>query len=112
MFLDAEVLAVHPRENLERLNLFVIPLDYERRWYRYHHLFRDLLRQRLIHKVSPEEIARVHLFASEWLEANGDIAEAFHHASLPPILTAPHGWQSRPGRPWKIVFRRAPGLGG
>jgi LuxR family maltose regulon positive regulatory protein len=67
-------------EYLERVNLFVIPLDHERRWYRYHHLFRDLLRQRLMHKISPEEIARVHIHASEWLEANADIAEAFHHA--------------------------------
>jgi LuxR family maltose regulon positive regulatory protein len=67
-------------EYLERANLFVIPLDHERRWYRYHHLFRDLLHQRLMHKVSAEEIARVHIQASEWLEANGGIAEAFHHA--------------------------------
>jgi len=67
-------------EYLERANLFVIPLDHERKWYRYHHLFRDLLRQRLMHKISPEEIARVHIHASEWLEANGDIAEAFQHA--------------------------------
>jgi ATP/maltotriose-dependent transcriptional regulator MalT len=67
-------------EYLERANLFVIPLDHERRWYRYHHLFRDLLRQRFMHKVSPQEIARVHIRACEWLEANGDIAEAFHHA--------------------------------
>jgi LuxR family maltose regulon positive regulatory protein len=65
---------------LERANLFVISLDHERRWYRYHHLFRDLLRQRLMHKVSPEEITRVHIHASEWLEAHGDIAEAFQHA--------------------------------
>ncbi|HSB67352.1 MAG TPA: LuxR C-terminal-related transcriptional regulator, partial [Anaerolineales bacterium] len=67
-------------EHLERSNLFIVPLDHERRWYRYHHLFRDLLRQRLMHQVSPEEIARVHIRASEWLEASGDIAEAFHHA--------------------------------
>jgi len=67
-------------ERLERANLFVIPLDHERRWYRYHHLFRDLLRQRLMHKTSPDEIARVHVHASEWLETNGDFAEAFQHA--------------------------------
>jgi LuxR family maltose regulon positive regulatory protein len=67
-------------ERLERANLFVIPLDHERKWYRYHHLFRDLLRQRFMLKTAPEEIARVHIHASEWLEANGDIAQAFHHA--------------------------------
>jgi len=62
-------------ERLERANLFVIPLDHERRWYRYHHLFRDLLL-----KTKREEIARVHIHASEWLEVNEDIAGAFHHA--------------------------------
>ncbi|MBK9603749.1 MAG: AAA family ATPase [Anaerolineales bacterium] len=67
-------------EQLERANLFVISLDDERRWYRYHHLFRDLLRQRLSQKHSKEEIAQIHIRASEWFEQNGDIGEAFHHA--------------------------------
>ena len=67
-------------ERLERANLFVIPLDHERTWYRYHHLFRELLRQRLMLKMAPEEISRVHILASEWLEVNEDIAGAFHHA--------------------------------
>jgi LuxR family maltose regulon positive regulatory protein len=67
-------------EQLERANLFVISLDDERRWYRYHHLFRDLLRQRLSQKHSKEEIAQIHIRASEWFEQNGDISEAFHHA--------------------------------
>ena len=67
-------------EYLERANLFIVPLDNMRHWYRYHHLFRDLLHQQLMHKVSVEEIARIHIRASEWLEANGDIAEAFRHA--------------------------------
>ena len=80
VLLNSSITGQETLEYLERANLFVIPLDHERRWYRYHHLFRDLLRQRLMHKVSPEEIARVHIHASEWLEANGDIAEAFHHA--------------------------------
>jgi LuxR family maltose regulon positive regulatory protein len=67
-------------EQLERANLFLISLDDERRWYRYHHLFRDLLRQRLSQKHSKEEIAQIHIRASEWFEQNGDIGEAFHHA--------------------------------
>lgn len=67
-------------EYLDRSNLFLIPLDDERHWYRYHHLFRDLLRQRLGHRLSSEEISRHHLYASEWYERNGDGAEAFHHA--------------------------------
>jgi LuxR family maltose regulon positive regulatory protein len=64
-------------EELERANLFLIPLDHERRWYRYHHLFGDLLRQRL---GALAEIFEYHLRASQWHEANGDLAEAFHHA--------------------------------
>ncbi len=67
-------------EYLERTNLFIVPLDNERRWYRYHHLFGDILRQRLGQKLSPAEIAECHLRASQWYEKNGDEAEAFHHA--------------------------------
>lgn len=65
---------------LERANLFIIPLDDERRWYRYHHLFRDLLRQRLNHSASPTDITEYHKRASLWYESNGLDAEAFHHA--------------------------------
>jgi LuxR family maltose regulon positive regulatory protein len=67
-------------EYLERANLFIVPLDNERRWYRYHHLFGDLLRQRLGQRLSPGEIAEYHLLASKWYEKDGDEAEAFHHA--------------------------------
>ncbi|HSK89537.1 MAG TPA: LuxR C-terminal-related transcriptional regulator [Anaerolineales bacterium] len=77
---DSSATGQETLEQLERANLFVIPLDNERRWYRYHHLFRDLLRRQLMQTVSPQEIARVHIHASVWWEANGDIAEAFHHA--------------------------------
>jgi LuxR family transcriptional regulator, maltose regulon positive regulatory protein len=64
-------------EYLERANLFIVPLDNERRWYRYHHLFGDLLRQRL---GKPKEFAEFHLRASQWHEENGDLGAAFHHA--------------------------------
>ncbi len=67
-------------EYLERANLFIVPLDNERRWYRYHHLFGDILRQRLGQRLSPAEIAEYHLRASLWYEKNGDEAEAFQHA--------------------------------
>jgi LuxR family maltose regulon positive regulatory protein len=67
-------------EYLERANLFIVPLDNERRWYRYHHLFGDILCQRLGQRLSPAEIAEFHLRASQWYETNGDEAEAFHHA--------------------------------
>jgi LuxR family maltose regulon positive regulatory protein len=67
-------------EYLDRANLFIVPLDSGRRWYRYHHLFRDILRQRLEQRLSPAEIAEHHLRSSLWYEKNGDEAEAFHHA--------------------------------
>ena len=64
-------------EYLERSNLFIVPLDNERRWYRYHHLFGDLLLQRL---GKPKEFAEFHLRASQWHAENGDLGAAFHHA--------------------------------
>ena len=69
-------------EHLERANLFIIPLDSERHWYRYHHLFADLLRQRLGKNLSPGEITELHIRASEWYEQNGLMLEAFQHALL------------------------------
>jgi LuxR family maltose regulon positive regulatory protein len=67
-------------EHLERANLFIVPMDNERCWYRYHHLFGDILRQRLGQRLAPREIAEYHLRASLWYEKNGDEAEAFQHA--------------------------------
>ena len=67
-------------EYLDHTNLFIIALDNERRWYRYHHLFRDLLRQRSSQEFTAEEITQNHIRASKWYEANGDMAEAFQHA--------------------------------
>jgi LuxR family maltose regulon positive regulatory protein len=66
-------------ESLERANLFIIPLDNERRWYRYHHLFADLLLQR-IRQTHPEQIPTLHNRASEWYEQNGLPADAVRHA--------------------------------
>ena len=68
-------------ENLEQANLFIIPLDDERRWYRYHHLFADLLRQRLHQTIVSPEAAELHRRASAWYEENGLELEAFHHAT-------------------------------
>lgn len=63
---------------LERANLFLTPLDDERTWYRYHHLFTDLLRARL-HQVQPNLIPLLHIRAATWLKREGHIAEAIHH---------------------------------
>lgn len=65
-------------EYLERANLFIVPLDNERCWYRYHHLFAELLRQRL---QQHGKMAEYHIRASEWNEDNGLEFDAFHHAA-------------------------------
>jgi LuxR family transcriptional regulator, maltose regulon positive regulatory protein len=77
-------------ESLQRANLFIVPLDNERRWYRYHHLFADMLRQRLQSyfrpsSSSPENVealvSALHIRASQWYEDNGLALEAFQHAA-------------------------------
>jgi LuxR family transcriptional regulator, maltose regulon positive regulatory protein len=72
--------------HLESTNLFVIPLDEERRWYRYHHLFSDLLRSQL-NQTAKEWIPELHRRASRWHEENGDIQAAINHALQGADLT-------------------------
>lgn len=70
-------------EHIQQANLFLIPLDNERHWYRYHHLFADLLRQRLLRDstgFSTEDINKLHTQASIWYETNGLELEAVQHA--------------------------------
>ena len=66
-------------KQLDAANLFIVPLDDERRWYRYHRLFADLLRKRL-RRTQPDLLPTLHRQASEWYEQNGLIAEAVSHA--------------------------------
>ena len=66
-------------ETLERGNLFLVPLDDRRRWYRYHHLFADVLRARLLDEQS-ERVPELHRRAGDWYEQNGDRPEAIHQA--------------------------------
>jgi LuxR family maltose regulon positive regulatory protein len=74
-------------EYLERANIFIVPLDNERHWFRYHHLFADLLRQRLqrISTLATEKekggVDELHRRASQWYEDNALEIEAFHHAA-------------------------------
>ncbi|MBI5302121.1 MAG: LuxR family transcriptional regulator [Chloroflexi bacterium] len=68
-------------EYLERNNLFIVPLDDERRWYRYHHLFADLLRNQLGRRAA-DQIPELHRRASLWHERNGLTSEAVNHALL------------------------------
>ncbi len=65
---------------LHNAELFLSPLQDEPQWYRYHHLFRQFLKQQLALKHTPEEIAALHLRASPWLAANGRLDEALQHA--------------------------------
>ncbi len=66
--------------SLQRANLFVIPLDNDGQWYRYHHLFADLLQARLRQTLPAEAIAALHRQAAAWYEQNGLAAEAVNHA--------------------------------
>jgi LuxR family maltose regulon positive regulatory protein len=66
-------------EALERGNLFVVPLDDRRRWYRYHHLFADVLQARLLDEQS-DRVPDLHRRASAWYEQNGERSEAISHA--------------------------------
>jgi LuxR family maltose regulon positive regulatory protein len=65
-------------ETIERDNLFLLPLDVSRRWYRYHQLFADLLRTEL-HRSEPDLIPNLHQRASAWFAGEGLIDEAVHH---------------------------------
>ena len=66
-------------EELERSNLFLVPLDDEGCWYRYHHLFADMLRHRL-RQTLPHRVSDLHERASVWFERQGSQEEAIGHA--------------------------------
>jgi len=66
-------------EHLEQANLFVVPLDTERRWYRYHRLFADVLRLRL-RQLHPELVTPIHRRAAAWYRRSGLTADAIQHA--------------------------------
>ena len=91
-------------EALEAANLFIVPLDNERRWYRYHHLFADLLRQRLHHQ-QPDNVADLHIRASVWYEENGLEIEAFHHAAAANDVE--HAARLVEGEGMPLLFRGA-----
>ncbi len=66
-------------EYLDRSNYFVVPLDADRNWYRYHHLFRDLLKARM-EKTMPEMTLTLHRLAADWYEQNGLVEDSIYHA--------------------------------
>jgi len=66
-------------EKIERSNLFLVPLDHQREWHRYHHLFRDLLRRELTER-EPQLVPILHGRAADWYELHGDPESALEHA--------------------------------
>ncbi|MBW3634165.1 MAG: hypothetical protein KY456_14160 [Chloroflexi bacterium] len=84
-------------EALERGNFFVVPLDDTRHWYRYHHLFADVLHARLLAE-HPDRVATLHRNASAWYERQGSMANAIAHALA--------GGMSRGRRAWSNSRRR------
>ena len=85
-------------EQTERANLFLVPLDEVRGWWRYHHLFADLLRARL--QQQPERVAELHRAAAAWHEAHGFADEAVSHT----LAAGEIGWAAR------LVERHVEGL--
>jgi LuxR family maltose regulon positive regulatory protein len=87
VLLDLSASGQETLEYLEHANLFIVPLDNQRRWYRYHHLFADLLRQRLYQSSASSAgdegrgIVELHIRASQWYEDHGLEIEAFQHAA-------------------------------
>jgi len=66
-------------ETLQRGNFFVVPLDDKRHWYRYHHLFAEVLHMHLMTE-QPDQVPDLHRRASEWYEQNGSAEDAIRHA--------------------------------
>ncbi len=81
VLLDTSASSQETLEYIQRANLFLVPLDNERGWYRYHHLFADLLRQRLPQSSSAEDMDELNRRASMWYQDHGLELEAFHHAA-------------------------------
>jgi LuxR family maltose regulon positive regulatory protein len=81
VLLNSSITGQEILEYLERANLFIVSLDNERRWYRYHHLFAELLRTRLA-RAYPDQVADLHRRASEWyattISIRSDHARARH----------------------------------
>lgn len=69
-------------EKLFSANLFLNPLDDNNQWFRYHHLFADLLQSRLRQTASSSDILTFHRYAANWFEKNGYVSEAVNHALL------------------------------
>ena len=98
-------------KSLEQSNLFVIPLDEQHRWFRYHHLFRRLLQRLLKRKTSPDDIAALHKKAGTWFAEKGLLDEAFRHmlssGDIPAAarLVAQHRHELMNREQWHLLDR-------
>ncbi len=93
-------------ETIERENLFLVPLDERREWYRYHHLFRELLEAEL-RRREPRLVDGLHRKAAQWLAGRDEIDEALHHLSCAGDVTR----SRRPGgRRVVVAVRHRPGV--
>ncbi len=113
VLLDPSASGQETLEYLEHANLFIVPLDNERRWYRYHHLFADFLRQRLgqSHRhADAEGVAELHIRASAWYEDNGLEIEAFHHAAAANDVERAERLMEGRGCPCTFAARWSPSL--
>ncbi len=98
-------------ELLERLyaaNLFLVPLDDEQHWYRYHHLFADLLARKLKQTAPESTIIELHRRASAWLAGNGFVDEAIRHALEGQDLASAAALIEQVARPMIYAGRVAP----
>ena len=77
-------------EEIEQANLFLVPLDGRREWFRYHHVFRDVLRRELEDTASAEYLAELHARAGAWFAGEHDVSAALTH------LLAAGGARPRP----------------
>jgi LuxR family transcriptional regulator, maltose regulon positive regulatory protein len=82
----------HLLEELEGANLFLVPLDDDRTWYRYHHLFADALRGRLAREAGPDAVALLHRQASVWFGGQGLLPEAISHALAADAVEDAASW--------------------
>jgi LuxR family maltose regulon positive regulatory protein len=95
---------------LESSNLFLVPLDNRREWYRYHHLFGELLQHELA-LSSPGEVAGLHRRAAAWHLADGSVDDAIHHAAAAGDLAQAadlisENWSDHLRRGWTVTTQR------
>ncbi|MBW1790505.1 MAG: AAA family ATPase, partial [Deltaproteobacteria bacterium] len=96
---------------LKKENMFLIPLDAENRWFRYHHLFQKLLVNQIKRHQGPEKINDLHAQAGAWLAENGIIEEALQHylaaEDIPSAmqLVAQHGHNLMNNQQWPDLER-------